>query len=118
MANEITVQATISGSKGGAKITTLGSVQKIDMAGDHMKTETQEVGTSDEELVQPTEIGTLGLVWIKNLDATNYVEYGLTSSYTGKLKAGEENVFRAAGSGVFVKADTASCNVQYAMFED
>lgn len=118
MANEIRVTATLSAEKSSGKIPTLGDAQRIDMTGVDMITSTQSVGTSDEVLVQPTEIGTLGWVWLKNLDDTNFVSFGLTSSYTIKLLAGEECVFRAAGADIYALADTASCVVQYAMIEE
>ena len=53
---------------------------------------------------------------MKNIDATNFVEVGLTGSYTIKLLAGESAVFRADGA-LYAKADTAACDVEYIIVE-
>ncbi len=117
MANEISITVSMIFNKGGASASRSESIS-VDVTGDAFTHEVQEVGTSDEELAQGSDLGTPGYMFIKNLDATNYVEYGLTSSYTGKLKAGEVGLLRLAGAGVYAKADTAACNVEYWIIEE
>src|SRR5262245_53922502 len=55
------------------------------------------VGTSEEDLTTG-DIGTLGYIYVKNLDATNYVQWGPKSGGSmvafGRLKAGESAILR------------------------
>ena len=74
------------------------------------------VGTSEEDM-SFGDIGTVGIVAMRNLDSTNYVQYGPKSGGVmvafGRLKAGEVAVFRM-DSAVTMRwvANTASCKVQ------
>ena len=77
---------------------------------------TQNIGTSEEAL-NLGNIATLGYIYIKNLDETNFVQLRTATSgtYFCKLKPGEIAVFRF-GSGVtapYAIADTAACDVEY-----
>ena len=90
-------------------------VLNVTMTGTDFLLDTQEIGTSDESITEG-EIGTLGWVIIYNLDATNYVEVGLTASYTVKLLAGEFCMFPAAAS-LFGKANTAAVKIRKVFFE-
>lgn len=80
------------------------------------------VGTSEESM-PVGDVGTLGRIYAKNLDATNYVDIGVDSggSMVGaiRLKPGEEQWFRSK-PGVTWKgqANTASCKVQLKVCED
>ena len=51
----------------------------ITMTGTDYMQSTQLIGTSDEAITME-EIGTLGWVMIENLDATNFLDIGLTGS--------------------------------------
>jgi len=77
------------------------------------------VGTSEESLTL-SEFSTLGYCYLQNLDATNYVEWGFTTTvYGGRLKAGEIALFRFnPGSALFMKANTASCKCLVKVFEN
>lgn len=77
-------------------------------------TGTQEIGTSEEALTVG-DVSSLGLVVIKNLDETNFVEVGLTASYTIKLLPGQACLFPPAGT-LYAKANTAACDVEYYVF--
>lgn len=70
------------------------------------------IGTSEEE-VAFAELSTKGWVLIRNLDATNFVQWGFaTTVYGGKLLAGETaGPFRLNATSLFLKADTAACKV-------
>jgi hypothetical protein len=82
---------------------------------------TQAIGTSDESVAINSDISSLGYIYVRNLDGTNYVELGYTSgTYFGKLKAGEACVFRA-GAGLttlHAKANTATCDIEYFVLPD
>ena len=114
MANELRLQVDLRYNKNGRIIEEKESIW-VDVAGDNVIRNIQEVGTSEEAL-QSIDGGTQGYLLIKNLDSTNYVEVGLTGEYTAKLKAGEIALFRCAGT-VFAKANTAACDVDYILIE-
>ena len=117
MANEISVSIGLYASKGGMKVQRSES-KTITMTGDAITHEIQEVGTTEEELAQGADLGTPGVVFVKNLDATNYVEVGcVTGQYSIKLLAGESCIFRASAAAVYAKANTAACNVEYIILE-
>uniref|UniRef100_A0A6M3IZP3 Uncharacterized protein n=1 Tax=viral metagenome TaxID=1070528 RepID=A0A6M3IZP3_9ZZZZ len=117
MADEITITVRMAFSKSGAKASRTENIN-VDVTGDAFTHEVQSVGTSEEELAQGADLGTPGYIFLKNLDPTNYIEIGLTGSYTIKLKAGEVTLFRLAGASVYAKANTAACLCEYIILED
>lgn len=68
------------------------------------------IGTSEEEIAFG-ELGTKGFVTMQNLDSTNYVEWGFsTTVYGGRMKAGDPPVvLRLNNTSVFLKANTGAC---------
>lgn len=77
--------------------------------------QTFDIGTS-EEAITFTDITTEGWLFMKNLDATNYVQWGPTTGgamvVMGRLKAGEEACFRMdSGATLRLQANTAACKV-------
>lgn len=80
---------------------------------------TLSIGTV-EESVAFTELTGEGYVFLKNLDGTNYVQWGFaTGVYGGRLKANEVALFRLEpGTTLYLKADTAACLVQINAYED
>ena len=118
MANELNASVSLSFLKSDAQVQAIAS-SAFDVTGDAYGKIVQEVGTTEEELNQPGEVGTPGWTYVRNLDDTNYVEIGcVTTSYTIKLKAGEFCLFRASGSTIYAKANTAACNVEFCVVED
>jgi len=80
----------------------------------------QNIGTSDETL-SLGDVSSNGYIFIKNCDATNYVELGHTSgTYFGRLNAGEGAVFRcgAALTAIHAKANTGACDVEYLLLSN
>lgn len=62
---------------------------------------------------------TVGYVYLKNLDATNYITFGADgSTYPLKLKAGEFALFRYNATALIAKANGASCLLEYAVIPD
>lgn len=119
MADELTLQATAQYSKNGAKFSRIPAAFSVDVAGDHVASGTQEVGTSAENL-EKGDITTSGYLLIHNLDGTNFVEVGYDDSgfkNVVKLLAGEWALFRSAQATLQVKADTAACDIEYYLFE-
>ena len=118
MANEIKVTASMSCTNGNLILPTVGgSQQNI--------TQTTlggggpgylSIGTAEED-VAFTDVGTLGWVWMKNLDATNYITFGPKSAGSmvvfGRLKPGESIVMRLEpGITLRMLANTAACKLQ------
>ena len=117
MANELAITISMIFSKGGAEFQRTESKQ-ITVTGDAFTHEVQAVGITEEELPQGADLGTPGYVYAKNLDATNYVEFGSTTGvYDIKLLAGEFAVWRHNSATLYAKANTAICNVEYCIIE-
>ena len=71
------------------------------------------IGTTEETLALG-DVSSVGVVVIKNLDTTNYVEYGTVTGQRGsKISPGGIAVFEAKNNNVFIKADTAPCRIRY-----
>jgi len=93
----------------------------VNMAGDHLVSRTMEVGTANEA-ADFGDITNVGYIQMTNVDQTNFVEWGPTDStdYAGKLKPNESCLWRMpdASSTLYLKADTAACDVQFVAVED
>lgn len=74
----------------------------------------QTIGTS-EEAVDVGDVGTVGLVIIKNVGDTNYVEVGLTGSYTVKILPGHTAVLQPAGT-LYAIANSAAVDIETYVF--
>ena len=121
MANELSLVINLSFSKGGAKVTRQFS-KKVDIAGDAFTHGVQQIGTTEEEVAQGSEVGDPGWVLIINLDDTNYIEVGaLTGEYTVKILKGEFALYRHAleeSSTILAKANSGNVNIEYFIFEN
>jgi len=103
-------RSTFSGSRG-FTVTT---------AGDGAASETRSIATIEAEWTIPTSIGNVGLVTIRNLDATNYVQVGFaTGVYALRIKAGQTALLplEPATASLFLLANTAACIVELAAYE-
>ena len=118
MSDELTITMSIKFSKDGAEIPNRRETLSIDVTGDSFTHQVLSIGTAEEELTQSADLGTPGWCFVKNFDDTNYVEVGLTGSYTVKVKAGESALFRFDGATMYAKANTAACLVEYIIVED
>ena len=77
------------------------------------------IGTS-EEAAAFVDIATNGWIYMQNMDTTNYVEWGTTGAYIGRMRAQETaGPFRLnAGATLYLRANTAACRVRIVMYED
>ncbi len=91
--------------------------KRIDMTGDEHSQGIQVAGTVEEALDISSDIGTTGVVYILNLDATDNILVGLTGSFPIRLLPGEFCQFRANGA-VFIKASANTPSCQYWVFEE
>ena len=120
MANEILLSYNLSLTNGSLKRSAVSGNVQMDQATARAYGDVQAIGTSAETLAKGS-IGTVGVCEFQNLDATNFVEIGFDD--TGfksviKLKAGERFVVRLSTSAPQAKADTASVELAYTMYED
>ena len=119
MANEIRMQASLSCKNG-----------NVDVRRERFKLVDQavaggpspgvvQVGTS-EETVLVSELTTLGVAHIVNLDPTNYVRMGFSTGVYGiRLMPGEPNQFRLnPGITIYVIANSATCRVEFSIMEN
>ena len=117
MADELTVSISMSYTNGGVSFNEAYS-DSVTVAAVPMATNVQSIGTTEGQL----DYGggtSLGFLFIKNLDATNFVQFGKTTGvYTARLKPGELGIFRMDGNTVFAKADTAAVYVYYKLWSN
>lgn len=119
MADEITVNVRFSVVNGNYDPGTISvSNLLIDQSAVGCQEGVQNINTSGETLTS-TNLTDHGWLYMRNLDATNFVEWGFTNTYGGKLLAGEPMLARTlANTTVYLKADTGACNVQYRWLEE
>lgn len=116
MANEISISAQLTLNKSG--ITLIGQVGSLSItqAGAQNISNTQAIGTTTEQL-SLVDVATPGYLFVKNLDATNFVLVSLvTPAVSGtsfsKLLPGEAFLLPTRQTVIYAIADTASCNLQ------
>lgn len=124
MANELTKRISLGGTNGSAVYPTLdtGDIQ-FDQANAGEFSNTQVVGTSEENLVMPADFTTLGYAYFKNLDGTNYVKVGINDGGAIKtlmrLRAGKDALVPLEpGITLRAIADTASVKLFYRILEN
>jgi hypothetical protein len=88
-----------------------------DVAGDAIMSGIQEIGTGAEEVLVHGDVGTFGWVYLHNLDSTNFITAGFTGAHSIKLLAGKACIFPSNGADIYCQADTAVCNVAFAVVE-
>jgi len=88
----------------------------ITMTGGDFTTGTQVLSVSEEALGAGSDLGTVGYVLIKNLDAAITIDVGLTGSFPMQLLAQEFCLFRANGA-IFVVAASGTPSIQFWAFE-
>ena len=92
---------------------------RSDQSGVDHEMGTQEIGTSEENITWSTDIGDEYWLYIRNLDTTNYVQLGFATGVYGiRLRAGDFMLIPLEpGTSIFALANTAACQVQYAVYE-
>lgn len=101
------IGATASGAQN-SKVTAVSAVAAAQL--------TQNVGTSEETMLKG-DIGTIGTLYIQNNDATNFVYVYFVTANTAsgfKLGAGRVACFPVGITTIYLKADTAACEVAIA----
>ena len=121
-ANEGTIRHTRTVTKGDLN-TNVDYTERFDVASAVVASGVQSIGTTAEAL-DVGDVSSNGRLFLRNLDATNYVTFGPDDGGTmktlGRLKAGGDIAEFRLNSGVTIKlqANTAACNVQYELLSD
>jgi len=120
MSNTITVSVSAAVTFGaGGSINGTGSFN-VTQAGTDNIGNVQNIGTSTEALVLG-DVTTIGYLFLKNQDATNYVEISLTNPVGAeafiKLLAGESAFIPTRQTTIYAKANTAAVDLFVAAFE-
>ena len=123
MANEITVNLQVNVTNGNYTRRAAPGVVNVDQAAQGQGGGIISIGTSEEAL-SFTDITTKGWCFLRNLDDTNYVEYGPESAGAmvgfGRLEPGEPAAMRLIPGSLTIRmqANTAACNVEVIVWED
>lgn len=118
MPSELQVQGSIAFTKSGALISRTFASTYFDVSGTAGVQNVISVGTSDESLALG-DISTIGWIYLKNMDATNYISVGSDGTlYPIKLKAGEFFLGRWNAAAIHAKANTGACNMEYILIPD
>ena len=121
MADEIKITQSVRLVKSALKHEFTPPQLSLTMTGSLVSDVVQSVGTS-EETTGPTfgDFGTEGLCIVYNLDPTNYVQVGFaTGVYGMRLRgAGAPAIFfLEPNATIYLKANTAACNVRVIVYE-
>lgn len=122
MASEINVKFSLQAKNGFLQESIVIGQLQIDQAAVGVAGGAQSIGTS-EEVVDFGDIGTEGVLFLRNLDDTNFIEFGPEDTGAmvafGKLKPGEIAFLRMKPTVVLrAQADTAACLLQVKLLED
>ena len=124
MAGSISASVSLSGT-GNSTNFTLPSVTEtmtVSFATDLLDEGVQSIPTSNTFLNVNNVTASPGLLWLKNLDATNFITYGSTLALEFQLDPGEWAVQRVqtvlTTTKLVFKADTAACKLAYKLFSD
>lgn len=118
MANELTITASLKFDKSTKSAEAGKAGLQLDVAGGDYIAKTQSVGTSQEALVIG-EISTPGYIFIRNLDATNYINVrnGSGGADVVKVRAGGVALFELCTATPFVIAYNAPVEIEYTLIE-
>ena len=121
MTGELKISKVIRLQKGAMKTEFVPAPLSLTQTGALVYDTVLSIGTS-EETAGPVfgDIGTEGWVCIYNLDATNYVQVGFSRPVYGmRLYGGgaPADFFIEPGATLYLKANTAACNVRVICYE-
>ena len=118
MANEITASLQLSCINSNFNPGQINVTKQIDQAAAGANAGVQICSTSIET-VPVGDLSTYGLLYMRNLDSTNFITYGSTLLLEFKLKPGEFCLMRVTPAATIgIKANAASCKVQQLWLED
>jgi len=121
MANEITLTVGLQLVNGSLRAQFPNVASQYTQTTSGMSDQVLSIGTSEEN-VAFGDVASPGVTVLHNLDATNYVTYGMSDGGTmkaiGQLKPGDKHTIRIAPSATLrMLADTAACKVRVMCLE-
>jgi hypothetical protein len=123
MANEISLTARLNVVKNSRTLMDFNpGTLRFDMSGTRGEGQkTQTIGTTAEQVLIGSDVGTEGYAFFRNDDPTNYLEISAESAVTSplvKLKAGRVAIFPLATGTFYAKSNTAACDLTFGVVED
>ncbi len=125
MANEITVSVSLDCINGDFRHTRKVTGQKYTQDAIGARSGVQEIGFAAHEILLATDVVVEGWVYMRNVDDTNFVEWGIDVAAAfepvGKMEVGEPAMFRLstdAGAALYLKANVGAVKVEYVILED
>lgn len=122
MANEISVTVGLSVTKDELVVKESTTTIRRTMTGTHAASSVQDVGTTYEALAFPAELATLGYCYLKNVDATNYIEIGrdVGAAFYGviRLLPGDVQLVRFSAATMYARANTATAKLRFSLLEE
>lgn len=121
MANELQITLSSTFTNGSLKDTIASATLNVTQTTQGFHGPCVSVGTSEEDF-DDGDVATLGWIYMKNVDSSNYVQWGPKSAGAmvamGRLKAGEWAIFRME-PGITLRwvANTAAVKVQVKLYE-
>lgn len=120
MANEITITSSLRVSKNGMTFAPASATFQATQTGESFTVDLYTVTTAAAQVTITGSLG--GWLMVKNLDATNFIDFGPWVSATLhkliRIGPSQAFVFRSTPSISYgAQADTASCNIQIAAIE-
>lgn len=133
MANEITLQYSLNLQNPASGSVATGQAPLKDSLSEQLQITQSAVGLAAGVMAVPVAatgtalpisgVSTPGYLLLRNLDTTNYVQFGVQVAGTfyplGRLKPGEMALYRLdSGASLYLRANTAAVNVQYKLLND
>lgn len=111
MANELNLRVTFTSTKAGSVGRNIQGL--FNVASTPFVQSVQNIPTTDATL-DLNAIGTIGYVFLHNLDPTNYISIGSDgSSYPIVLLPGDFGIVRWNAAAIHAKSHTAACDLEY-----
>ena len=123
MANEITVTMELDLVNGDLERNASVSALQFDQTTGAALWNTVNVGFAADEAIVTTELTALGWCFMRNLDSTNYVEWGPDNGGSlvpcGRIEAGEVAMFRLSPAITFrAQANTAAVELDILILDN
>lgn len=120
MADEITHTLTLSLANGNLSDTNNPGRIRVNQTTQTIFKSVALINTTEESVTFP-ELTTPGICYLRNLDSTNFVQWGTaTGVYSGRLKASDIPACFRLDNGattLYLKSDTAACRVLITVYD-
>lgn len=114
MANELTISLSLKFVQGDLTVSRSKSGLRVNVAGVRHYDSVQTIGTSEEAIYIPTDVGVGGYMVLENLDSTDYITIRPATGVADliKLLPGDMAMFRLTASAPFALANTTTCDMR------